>query len=168
MNGPESRRILPFLPPTLPHRCRFLPLLPPITPNVKLAIPANPLEFGIRAEAAPDTKSKSGKNGNVDHPSQHRHLGLPLAFMPGSRRPGLSPASMSRRVHHHPPPHSAPRPRRRTSRPTAIQARLQSPAGRVGPDGTISPYPGATKPARGRRDSGRIYAAKAPRALGNV
>jgi len=62
--------MLPFLPSTLPHPCRdlaaILPLLPPITRNVKLAIPANRLESGIREEETPDAQSKSGKNGNVD------------------------------------------------------------------------------------------------------
>jgi len=62
----------------LPNRCRFLPLLPPITRNVKLPRAANGLEFGIRAEDAPDATSKSGKNGNVDHPSQLYHA----AYMP--------------------------------------------------------------------------------------
>ena len=47
-----------------------LPLLPPITPNVKLSQAANRLECGVREEIAPDATSQSGKNGNVDHPSQ--------------------------------------------------------------------------------------------------
>src|SRR5579859_3447698 len=55
---------------SLPLLAAILPSLPPITPNVKLPIRANRLEFKIRMESAPDTKSKSGKNGNVDHPSQ--------------------------------------------------------------------------------------------------
>src|SRR5689334_16240519 len=57
---------------SLPHRChivatscRILPFLPPITPNVKLPIPANPLQFRLREEVPPDTPSKNGKNGNV-------------------------------------------------------------------------------------------------------
>jgi hypothetical protein len=35
-----------------------------------VAIPANPLEIRDQRETCPDTPSKSGKNGNVDHPSQ--------------------------------------------------------------------------------------------------
>src|SRR5690348_14908047 len=50
----------------VPRSCRSLPLLPPITQNVKSVIPANPLEFRPRAGSTPNTKSKSGKNGNVD------------------------------------------------------------------------------------------------------
>jgi hypothetical protein len=57
----------------LPLCCRFLPLLPPITPNVKFPHHAAGLEFGSRGEVAPQTNSKSGKNGNVDHPSQLCH-----------------------------------------------------------------------------------------------
>src|SRR5690349_4701540 len=53
--------------PFLAGSCRFLP---PITPNVKLWEAANRLECGIREEDTPNTTSKSGKNGNVDHPSQ--------------------------------------------------------------------------------------------------
>jgi hypothetical protein len=100
---------------SLPPRCHFvavfatiLPLLPSIMRNVKWQERANRLEFGIRAEDAPDTRPKSGKNGNVDLPSQHcrpnrvptcryqtavaqvvglsitrAEPGLPLAFMPG-------------------------------------------------------------------------------------
>jgi hypothetical protein len=87
-----------------------LPLLPPRTPNVTFPRPAKPLEFNIREEATPNTQSKSGKNGNVHHPSQHCRMGnaatesdvalawivgissihadlaLPLAFMPRSPR----------------------------------------------------------------------------------
>jgi hypothetical protein len=63
----------------LPHRCRFLPLLPPITRNVKLLWTAKPLECGVREEDALDTRPKSGKNGNVDHPTQHcRDGGTPV------------------------------------------------------------------------------------------
>ena len=55
-------------------RCHFfaaiVPLLPPITRNVKFARGANRLEFGTHEENVSETKSKSGKNGNVDHPSQ--------------------------------------------------------------------------------------------------
>ncbi len=54
----------------LPLSCRILPPLPPITRNVKLPDRANRLEFGMREEDAPGTQVKSGKNGNVDHPSQ--------------------------------------------------------------------------------------------------
>src|SRR5690242_3938038 len=54
----------------LPDHCRFLPLLPPRTRNVKWSRPAKPLEFGNGAENVSDTPSQSGKNGNVDHPSQ--------------------------------------------------------------------------------------------------
>src|SRR5689334_10665043 len=66
--------------------CHFLPLLPPITPNVKLPIPANRLEFSGQPHPPHESFSKSGKNGNVDHPSQHCH---PIA--PSSRRHVLSP-----------------------------------------------------------------------------
>src|SRR5689334_21619782 len=69
----QRRETLPFLPPTLPHRCHFLPLLPPITRNVKLRETANRLELGIRAEDDVDHRVKSGKNGNVDQPTQHCH-----------------------------------------------------------------------------------------------
>src|SRR5579859_8100698 len=85
-----------------PH-CRLLPLLPPITRNVKLPIPANRLEFSIRAQSVADHHAKSGKNGNVDPHSQlspsHTDVlwgvgvstaragrGLPPAFMPGSQQ----------------------------------------------------------------------------------
>ena len=52
------------------HVATFLPPLPPITRNVKLPDRANRLEFGMREEDVPGTQVKSGKNGNVDHPSQ--------------------------------------------------------------------------------------------------
>jgi len=55
----------------LPLLAAILPLLPPITRNVKLYLPAKRLEFRAQAHAAPHPKSKSGKNGNVDHRSQH-------------------------------------------------------------------------------------------------
>jgi hypothetical protein len=51
---------------SLPLLAPILPLLPPITRNVKLHLPAKRLEFRIQAHAAAHTKSKSGKNGNVD------------------------------------------------------------------------------------------------------
>ena len=54
--------------------CRFLPPLPPITPNVTLPRAANPLEFAVRMRDDADHKTKSGKNGNVHHPSQHYRL----------------------------------------------------------------------------------------------
>src|SRR5690348_16815294 len=54
----------------LPLHCQILPLLPPITRNVKLPDRGTRLELSIRA-GSPFTKNvKSGKNGNVDHPSQ--------------------------------------------------------------------------------------------------
>jgi len=53
--------------------CQILPLLPPITPNVKSHWRANRLEFRVREERDADHKMKSGKNGNVDHSSQHCH-----------------------------------------------------------------------------------------------
>jgi hypothetical protein len=56
----------------LPFLAAILPLLPPTTRNVTLPRAANRLECGIREESAPDAKCKSGKNGNVDHPSQHQ------------------------------------------------------------------------------------------------
>jgi hypothetical protein len=68
---------LPFSPlivPSVAVSCHFLaamlPFLPPRTRNVTLPPPANRLEFSIREEDTPDTRPKSGKNGNVDHPSQ--------------------------------------------------------------------------------------------------
>jgi hypothetical protein len=70
-----NRHILAVFAADLAIRCHFLaailPFLPPITPNVKLPIHATRLEFGIRAEVASDTTSKSGKNGNVHCASQH-------------------------------------------------------------------------------------------------
>jgi len=60
-------------------RCHFLaaivPLLPPVTRTVTFVWAANRLECGIREEITPDAKSKSGKNGNVHHPSQHCRKG---------------------------------------------------------------------------------------------
>jgi len=56
----------------LPFLAAIVPFLPPITRNVKLPRAAKPLQFGIREEYALDTQPKSGKNGNVDHPSQHQ------------------------------------------------------------------------------------------------
>src|SRR5579859_2570115 len=60
-------------PKTATSPCHFLPLLPPITRNVKLPIPANPLEFKLCPRSPSKTTSQSGKNGNVHHPSQHCH-----------------------------------------------------------------------------------------------
>ncbi len=104
---------LPVLPPTvpsvatsLPLSCRILPLLPPITPNVKFPRAAKPLEFGIWEQITPGTKWKNGKNGNVDPASQH-------CRMRSIHDPKRSFAFV---------PHLSPR--RRTSRPRAIQARL--------------------------------------------
>jgi hypothetical protein len=37
--------------------------------------PAKPLEFDIRADGIFDTRPKNGKNGNVNHPSQHCRSG---------------------------------------------------------------------------------------------
>src|SRR5579859_5821050 len=65
-------RFLPFLPPTLPP-------LPPITPNVKLLDRSTRLEFRLWAGSPFTTKSKSGKNGNVNRASQHCHPSLPHA-----------------------------------------------------------------------------------------
>ncbi len=67
------------MPKTATSPCHFLPLLPPITQNVKLSVPANPLGFSPRARSPRATPSKSGKNGNVHHPSQHCH---PIALSP--------------------------------------------------------------------------------------
>ena len=72
---PPLHHIMPLLPPTLPFRCRFLPLLPPRTSNVTWRQTAKRLELRIRGEYAPGAKSKSGKSGNVDHPSQLCHRG---------------------------------------------------------------------------------------------
>src|SRR5689334_17855371 len=72
--------------------CRFLPLLPPRTRNVTLPDRANRLEFGVSTHCPVTSKLKSGKNGNVDHPSQHCH---PIAASPQrhARSPhGLFPA----------------------------------------------------------------------------
>src|SRR5690348_5060344 len=99
--------------------CRFLPLLPPITPNVKSSIPANPLEFGIREEATPDTKSKSGKNGNVDHPSQ--------LYPPAT----LSPTDVGR--------FCGAAPRRDFNRPPALPTRHALPCGKL--QGGAAPAP---------------------------
>ena len=75
---PESGHILAVfatdLAIHLATSCRILPLLPPITPNVKLPRAANPLEFEIRMRDDADHTMKSGKNGNVNHPSQHCHM----------------------------------------------------------------------------------------------
>jgi hypothetical protein len=64
------------------YPCHFLPLLPTITPNVKLPNRATRLEFSLSARSPLVEKLKSGKNGNVDHPSQLCHLGFPPAYMP--------------------------------------------------------------------------------------
>jgi hypothetical protein len=67
---------------SLPLLAAIVPLLPPRTRNVTLPKAAKPLEFGGRAEDAPEAKSKSGKNGNVDHPSQLCHAArLPSACL---------------------------------------------------------------------------------------
>ncbi len=58
------------LPKVANSPCRFLPPLPPITRNVKLPIPANPLQFRVHNVSPLQAKSKSGKNGNVHHASQ--------------------------------------------------------------------------------------------------
>ena len=97
-------------PKTATSLCHFLPLLPPITRNVKLPIPANPLQFSLRPRSARDILSKSGKNGNVNQSSQlyrvgtlrqrrqiglfwfavialvNLRRGLPPAFMPAGQR----------------------------------------------------------------------------------
>src|SRR5689334_1285870 len=62
---------------TLPDRCRFLPLLPPTMRNVTLSISTNPLQFSLCPHPSHESISKSGKNGNVDHPSQLCHNPLP-------------------------------------------------------------------------------------------
>ena len=54
---------------SLPFLAAILPFLPPITRNVKFMWGANRLEIRVREEDSPDTRPKSGKNGNVDHPS---------------------------------------------------------------------------------------------------
>src|SRR5689334_19328500 len=58
------------LPKVANRCCRFLPLLPPITRNVKLPDRDTRLEFRLQAGSPLTKKAKSGKNGNVDHPSQ--------------------------------------------------------------------------------------------------
>ncbi len=59
------------------HRpCHFLPFLPPITRNVKLPIPANPLEFRCEPDQCRESNAKSGKNGNVHRPTQHCRAGF--------------------------------------------------------------------------------------------
>jgi len=65
---------------SLPWLAAILPPLPPITPSVKFPRDANRLEFSIREERATDQKSKSGKNGNVDHPTQHCRQPLRAGF----------------------------------------------------------------------------------------
>ena len=66
----------------LPPRCRFLPLLPPRTRNIKSHIPANPLQFSPHLHPAHESCSKSGKNGNVHHPSQHYRAPFPSISAP--------------------------------------------------------------------------------------
>src|SRR5690348_5444351 len=64
----------PTSPKTANLHCHILPLLPPITPNVTLPIRPTRLEFGLPPRLPSNPTSKSGKNGNVDHPS---HITLP-------------------------------------------------------------------------------------------
>src|SRR5690348_9356724 len=98
----------------LPFLARSLPLLPSITPNVKFACAAKPLELRIRVKDAPDAKSKSGKNGNVDWRGQLcRAVSSPFT----AAHPPLSynhhgPYRPRIRLLADPVPHTAPRPRR--------------------------------------------------------
>jgi len=61
---------------SLPFFATILPLLPPRTRNVTSVWAANRLECGVWVETATNTKTQSGKNGNVDHPTQHCHPSL--------------------------------------------------------------------------------------------
>src|SRR5690348_256872 len=78
MDAPTPARILAAFAANLAiHLAVFatiLPPLPPITQNVTLPRAANPLEFAVRMRDDADHKTKSGKNGNVHHPSQHYRL----------------------------------------------------------------------------------------------
>ncbi len=78
MDAPTPARILAAFAANLTiHLAVFatiLPPLPPITQNVKLPQAANLLEFAVRMRDDADHKTKSGKNGNVHHPSQLSHL----------------------------------------------------------------------------------------------
>jgi hypothetical protein len=78
----------------LPHRCQIVPLLPPITPHVKLPNRPTRLEFPPRADPRLAHNLKSGKNGNVDHPSQLSLSALSL-FSPFS--PSVPPHWFSSR-----------------------------------------------------------------------
>jgi len=73
MERPETAPAVAIFAAGLATSCQILPLLPPITPNVKSHWRANRLEFRVREERDADHKMKSGKNGNVDHSSQHCH-----------------------------------------------------------------------------------------------
>jgi hypothetical protein len=76
---------LPLLPPTLPFRCHFFRDLAAFaTHNAKRQVHegGKPLECGIRAEGAPDTRPKSGKNGNVDRATQHCRTGRSILIHP--------------------------------------------------------------------------------------
>ena len=78
MDAPTPPHILAAFAADLAIRCHFLaailPPLPPRTQNAKSPQAANPLEFGMRVEDDADHTTKSGKNGNVDHPNQHCRL----------------------------------------------------------------------------------------------
>src|SRR5690348_8992868 len=78
--------------------CHILPLLPPITPNGKLPIPATRLEFGILPRSPSNTTSKSGKNGNVHHPSQLSPPPPPPHSLSSVSHPSLSATSASSAV----------------------------------------------------------------------
>src|SRR5690242_13672134 len=78
--------------------CHILPLLPPITPNGKSPIPATRLEFGILPRSPSNTTSKSGKNGNVHHPSQLSPPPPPPHSLSSVSRPSLSATSASSAV----------------------------------------------------------------------
>src|SRR5579859_3019092 len=83
---------------TWPEPLTTLPFLPPITRNVKSRKPANRLECRIREEDTLDTWPKSGKNGNVHHPSQlcHAACSSPLAIHP---MPNVTPLCLPRAPH---------------------------------------------------------------------
>src|SRR5689334_2916502 len=88
--------------PTLPSVATSLPLLAAfaaIRQNVKLPVPANPLQSSLCPHPSHESFSKSGKNGNVHHPSQHCHNPLPpfplLSSFPSSLRLLLIPPCSS-------------------------------------------------------------------------
>ena len=110
---------------------------------------------------------KSGKNGNVDHPSQLCHIGLPLACMPGSlpylpsSPPGLPLACMPGGLLHPPSsPSDHPRPHA-GNLPTPTSQPCSRPAAMLA---ATSPWPAAAPRNRPLcRASRRVYHASVSR-----